>query len=68
MNNHVDFCKLATNGLNKKAAIKVGIALDAAILFGILEYTSGNESLCMPLDKMQKLYDEKLQILRNRAT
>lgn len=66
MNNHSDFCMPAIQGLNKKAAIKVGIALDCAILFGVLEYASGNESLRLPIDQIQKMYEEKLEKLRDR--
>jgi hypothetical protein len=40
-----DFCRPAMAGLTKKQANRVGIALDCAIAFGILEYITGNESL-----------------------
>jgi len=66
MNNHSQFIRPAIKGLNKKAAIKVGIALDAAIIFGILEYLGGNESVRLPQDDLQKLYDEKIQRLESR--
>ena len=64
MNNHSDFCLPAMTGLNKKAAIKVGIALDAAIVFGILEYMNGNASLCLPKEELQRMYDAKITKLR----
>jgi hypothetical protein len=67
-NNHSQFCGPAIKGLNKKAAIKVGIALDCAIMFGILEYISGNESLRLPKEELQKLYDEKIQRLQIRES
>lgn len=42
-----DFCAPAIAGLSKKDAIRVAIALDAAIAFGALEAQDGNESLKM---------------------
>lgn len=67
-NNHHQFARPAISGLNKKAAIKVGIALDCAIIFGILEYVSGNPSLRIPQEDLQKLYDEKIARLEARET
>jgi hypothetical protein len=61
-NNHADFCAPVLNTLNSK----VGIALDAAIIFGVMEYITGNESLRLPLEELQKLYDEKIKRLRAR--
>ena len=66
MNKHSQFCLPAIKDLNRKAAIKVGIALDCAIMFGILEYLGGNESLRLPPDELQKLYDEKIRKLESR--
>ena len=40
-----DFLRPALQGLSKKDAIRVGIALDAAICFGVLEAAAGNPSL-----------------------
>ena len=40
-----DFCGPAIAGLKRKEAQRVGIALDAAIAFGVLEYLDGNSSL-----------------------
>lgn len=40
-----DFCAPAIAGLSRKEANRVGLALDCAIAFGILEYLDGNESL-----------------------
>jgi hypothetical protein len=66
MRNHGDFCAPAIKGLNKKAAIKVGIALDVAILFGVLEYIEGNESLRLPPERLKEIYQEKLERLQAR--
>ncbi len=44
-NFQTDFLAPALKGLSKREAIKMSIALDAAIAFGALEHASGNESL-----------------------
>lgn len=67
-NKHADFCMPAIKGLNKKAAIKVGIALDCAIMFGVLEYIAGNESLRLPPERLQEIYNEKLERLQSRES
>jgi hypothetical protein len=64
-NSHIDFASLAMRGLNKKEAVRVGIALDCAIIFGVLEYLDSNESLYVSRVALQALYNEKLERLRN---
>lgn len=59
-----DFAGPVIADLNKKNAIRVGIALDCAILFGVLEYIDGNESLKINRDVLQRSYDEKVARLK----
>jgi hypothetical protein len=40
-----DFCGPAMKGLTQSQRVRIAIALDAAIIFGVLEYVKGNESL-----------------------
>jgi hypothetical protein len=40
-----DFCAPALKGLTRAERDRIGIALDTAIIFGVLEYVKGNESL-----------------------
>jgi hypothetical protein len=54
-----DFCLPALSGLNRKEAARVALALDAAILFGVLEYAEGNTSL-QDLGAVRKRYAEKV--------
>lgn len=65
--NRTDFCAAAMKGLNRKEARRVGIALDCAIMFGIMEYMDGNESLHMKREAMQQVYDFKLAMLERFA-
>lgn len=44
-NFQLDFLAPALSGLSKQQAIRVGMALDAAICFGVLEHAQGNASL-----------------------
>jgi hypothetical protein len=55
-----DFCAPAMRDLSPKQAQHVGIALDCAILFGVLEYIEGNESLRVSKEVLQRTYDEKI--------
>jgi hypothetical protein len=54
-----DFCLPAIKGLNRKEAARVGLALDCAIAFGVLEYAEGNTSL-QDLRAVRELYAEKV--------
>jgi hypothetical protein len=63
-----DFCLPATKNLNKKNACVVGIALDAAILFGILEYIDGNAWSKLSKETLQELYDEKVARLASLSS
>ena len=44
-NFQLDFCIPAFTGLTKTQANRVGLALDCAVAFGVLEYLDGNGSL-----------------------
>ena len=43
-----DFCAPAMHDLTQGQRERIGIALDAAIAFGVLEYLGGNASLIDP--------------------
>jgi hypothetical protein len=58
-----EFTALAIQGLNKKAAIRVGKALDVAIAFGALEHAAGNASL-QDVPAVQAAAEQKLEELR----
>ena len=62
-----DFCRPAMLGLNKKEARRVGMALDCAILYGILERLAGNPSLQGEADALGKVYADKVDALQCQA-
>jgi hypothetical protein len=57
-----DFCIHAIKDLSPQQAARVGLALDCAILFGVLEARAGNESLQGPA--LDRLYLEKIARLQ----
>lgn len=58
-----EFTLLAIAGLNKKAALRVGKALDVAVAFGALEHATGNESL-QDVEAVRAVAESKLEALR----
>jgi hypothetical protein len=58
-----DFAVPSLQGLSKKERARVALALDAAILFGVLEYSEGNASL-QHLPAVRALYAEKVNRLK----
>ena len=62
-NFQVDFCGPAMNDLSMNQGRRVGLALDVAILFGVLEFLDGNASLSLPRDMLERIYAEKVERL-----
>ena len=61
MNNHGQFIIPIMKRLpHRGQQLAVAKACDAAILFGILEYLRGNESLRLPQETLQAMYDAKI--------
>jgi len=58
-----EFTSLAISGLNKKDGRRVGKALDVAILFGVMEYVGGNESL-KDMKELHEVASRKMEELR----
>jgi hypothetical protein len=64
-NYHGDFVLPAIKNQDKLNALKIALACDCAILFGVIEYIGGNESLRLPRDELQGAYDSKLKRLQS---
>jgi|HubBroStandDraft_6_1064221.scaffolds.fasta_scaffold161259_2 hypothetical protein len=58
-----DFCEPAMVGLVPEEMLRVALALDAAIMFGVLEYVDGNPSF-QDLEAVRKLYEAKVARLQ----
>jgi len=65
LRNHADFLIPAIFGLSESQAKKLAIACDAAIVFGVMAYREdATGSLHVPIQALQKIYDEKIKVLK----
>jgi hypothetical protein len=61
MNNHGQFMEPVLKKFPRyQDSVLIAKACDAAILFGVLEYLNGNDSLKVPKDQLQALYEGKI--------
>lgn len=61
MNDHAQFMEPVLKKFPRyQDSVLIAKACDAAILFGVLEYLNGNESLKVPREQLQALYDGKI--------
>lgn len=58
-----DIVRYAIRGLNEEQAKRVEMALEATLLYGVLERLSGNSKFTGPPAKIEPLYQNKVRQL-----